>query len=69
MWLPLRKYGSGVVEEDTLQSNPVDKVQPGRGDHPVEVVRGWAGGLLGDLKEEENEKGKARKSNKGYRRP
>ena len=69
MWLPLRKYGSGVVEEDTLQSNPVDKVQPGRGDHPVEVVRGWAGGLVGDLVEEEKEEGKARKSDKGYRRP
>ena len=52
---PLRKYGSGVMEEDALQSNPVDKVKFGGGDHPVEVVGGRADRILGfleDLKEE-----------------
>ena len=47
--LALRKYGVGVVEEYALQSNSVDKVQPGRGDRPVEVMGGWAGRLFGDL--------------------
>ena len=50
----MRKCGSGVVEEDALQSNPVHQVQPRLSDHPEEVVRVWAGRLLGDLEDLED---------------
>lgn len=42
----------GVMKEDALEGDPVDKVESGGGDHPVEVVGGWARGLFGDLTED-----------------
>ena len=69
--LPLRKYDGGMMEEDALQGDPVDEVEPGRGDHPVEVMGGGAavagGGGEKDLEEEQEDKTRTR--HKEHRRP